>query len=106
MCQENEDVTNVFALSFLVAMLILILELGWLCMRWMTVKKEKVKPKPRQHKVSLPPMVYFSTTAVARHRSFHADSNCHALKRCQSFCCASACKFCVDSSAFEVVSLD
>ena len=106
MCQANEEVTNVLAFSFLVVMLFFVLVLVWLCKRRATTKKDKVKPKVGQHKVKLPPMVYFSTTAVARHRSFHALDSCHAVKRANSFCSATACKFCVDSSVFESASLD
>ncbi len=59
-------------------------------------KKADTKKKVDTSQAKLPPVVYFSTTAVGNQRSFHASETCRALKRVPSVCHAVACKVCVD----------
>ena len=49
-----------------------------------------------ESQVELPPVVYFSATAVGNQRSFHASKECDALKRVPKVCHAVACKICAD----------
>ena len=97
LCQVSEPITNVLAYGMLIVLLIAVIAFvaSRVRVRHSTITPVPVAVSNRRTSEKLPSIVYFSTSAVARKRCFHASEACHSLSKVANVCSASACKICV-----------
>jgi hypothetical protein len=106
LCQVSEPITNGLAYGMLIVLLIAVIAFvasrARVCHSTLTPVPAAVSHRRTSEK--LPSIVYFSTSAVARKRCFHASEACHSLSKVANVCSASACKICVKPTLDETLS--